>query len=264
MNPTELSARLWDLAARVGQVVNALPESRLGRHVAGHLVHCSTASPQNYDQSREAEGPTDSLPHLRAAWQELRATRGWLRFLVRAELLPPGRLTGLVEEAEELCRFLRSALLSAEGRKDPGTADDQSESPGIASQASPFRGLDHLAIVVPDTEAALRTWRDTLGFPVLFSEVVNGGAVRLTHLDLGNTHLQLVQPLTPDHPLAAWLARHGTALHHFCLRVENLDDAMRRSPVPTAPPPHQGTQGKRAVFLDPAGTEGVPVELTGK
>jgi catechol 2,3-dioxygenase-like lactoylglutathione lyase family enzyme len=50
------------------------------------------------------------------------------------------------------------------------------------------QGLDHLAIVVPDTEAALATWRDTLGFPLLFSEVVNGGTVRLNHLDLGNTH----------------------------------------------------------------------------
>ena len=54
------------------------------------------------------------------------------------------------------------------------------------------QGLDHLAIVVPDTEAALKVWRDTLGLPLLYSEVVNGGAVRLTHLDLGNTHLQLV------------------------------------------------------------------------
>lgn len=264
MNQTELSARLWDFAARVGQVVDALPESRLGRHVAGQLAHTATASPQHYDQSREAEGPADSLPHLRAAWRELGATRRWLRFILRAQLLPAGHLTGLVEEAEELCGLLRSALLTAAGRRDPGPANDQSESPGIASPASPFRGLDHLAIVVADTEAALRTWRDTLGFPVLFSEVVNGGTVRLTHLDLGNTHLQLVQPLTPDHPLAAWLARHGTGLHHFCLRVEDLDDAMRRSPVPTAPRPHQGTQGKRAVFLDTAVTEGVPVELTGK
>ena len=60
------------------------------------------------------------------------------------------------------------------------------------------QGLDHLAIVVPDTEVALKTWRDALGFPLLYSEVVNGGTVRLTHLDLGNTHLQLVEPLTPD------------------------------------------------------------------
>ncbi len=125
-------------------------------------------------------------------------------------------------------------------------------------------GLDHLAIVVPDTEAALKTWRDTLGFPLLHSEVVNAGTVRLTHLDLGNTQLQLVEPLTPDHPLKAWLARNGPGLHHFCLKVDDVVEAMKQSPVAAAPQPHQGTQGKRAVFLDATATQGVRVELTGK
>ena len=126
------------------------------------------------------------------------------------------------------------------------------------------QGLDHLAIAVPDTEAALKTWRDTLGFPVLYSEVVNGGNVRLTHLDLGNTHLQLVEPLTPDHPLQGWLAKNGPGLHHFCLKVDDVGEAQKHSPVATAPQPHQGTQGKRALFLDKSATQGVQVELTGK
>ena len=126
------------------------------------------------------------------------------------------------------------------------------------------QGLDHLAIAVPDTEAALKLWRDTFGFKVLYCEDVNGGSVRLTHLDLGNTHLQLVQPLTPDHPLQAWLAKHGPGLHNFCLKVDEVSEAQRHSPVPTAPHPHQGTQGKRALFLDPSATQGVLVELTGR
>jgi methylmalonyl-CoA/ethylmalonyl-CoA epimerase len=126
------------------------------------------------------------------------------------------------------------------------------------------QGLDHLAIVVPDTEAALKIWRDKFGFKFLYSEDVNGATVRLTHLDLGNTELQLVQPLTPDHPLQAWLAKNGPGLHHFCLKVDGIDAAMKNSPVPTAPAPHQGTQGKRALFLDKSATHGVQVELTGK
>ena len=125
------------------------------------------------------------------------------------------------------------------------------------------QGLDHLAIAVPDTEAALKLWRDQLGFKVLYSEDMNGGAVRLTHLDLGNTQLQLVQPLTPDHPLQAWLAKNGPGLHHFCLKVEDVGEAQNNSTVATAPNPHQGTQGKRALFLDANATQGVQVELTG-
>lgn len=125
------------------------------------------------------------------------------------------------------------------------------------------QGLDHLAIAVPDTEEALKTWRDTMGFPLLYSEVVNGGSVRLTHLDMGNVHLQLVEPLTPDHPLHAWLEKNGPGLHHFCLKVEDVAATQSDSRMPTAPFPHQGTQGKRALFLDKSATQGVQVEVTG-
>ena len=126
------------------------------------------------------------------------------------------------------------------------------------------QGLDHLAVAVPNTEEALKTWRDRLGFKVLYSEEVNGGTVRLTHLDLGNTQLQLVEPLTPDHPLQSWLAKNGPGLHHFCLRVDDVAQAMKESPVATAANLHQGTQGKRALFLDKLATQGVQVELTGR
>jgi len=130
-----------------------------------------------------------------------------------------------------------------------------------------FKGLDHLAIAVPDTEEALKIWRDQFGFPVLFSEAVNNETVLLTHLDLGNTHLQLVQPLTDDHPLWAWLEANGPGLHHFCLTVDNVDTAFEEAPKVGLPPgqaePHQGTRGKRALFLDRAATANIPVELTG-
>lgn len=129
-----------------------------------------------------------------------------------------------------------------------------------------FRSLDHLAIVVPDTEEALRTWRDLVGLKLLYSEIVNNGTIRLTHLDLGNTHLQLVQPLTADHPLQKWLELHGPGLHHFCFKVDSVEHALVELPgrgLPTAPAIHQGTQGKRALFLDKSATQGVQVEVTG-
>jgi methylmalonyl-CoA/ethylmalonyl-CoA epimerase len=130
-----------------------------------------------------------------------------------------------------------------------------------------FRSLDHVAIVVPDTEAALEIWRDRVGLTVLYSEVVNNGALRLTHLDLGNTHLQLVQPLKSDHPLHAWLTKNGAGLHHLCFRVDDVGEAFVELPnmgLPVAPAPHQGTQGKRALFLDKSASQDVQLEVTGK
>ncbi|MGH7946356.1 MAG: VOC family protein, partial [Opitutaceae bacterium] len=88
-----------------------------------------------------------------------------------------------------------------------------------------LRELDHIAIAVPDTEAALAIWRDRVGLACLYSEIVNNGTVRLTHLDLGNIQLQLVEPLTPDHPLRAWLAEHGPGLHHLCFKVDDVGKA---------------------------------------
>lgn len=129
-----------------------------------------------------------------------------------------------------------------------------------------FRSLDHLAIVVDNTEDALRIWRDCVGLDVLFSEVVNEGTIRLTHLDLGNTQLQLVEPLVDDHPLRSWLVQHGPGLHHFCLKVDDVGQALRELPslgLPITGAPHQGTHGKRALFLDRSATQGVQVEITG-
>jgi methylmalonyl-CoA epimerase len=130
-----------------------------------------------------------------------------------------------------------------------------------------FKELDHLAIAVPDTEEALRIWRDRLGLKLLYSEVVSDGSVRLTHLDFGNTQLQLVEPLTADHPLKDWLAKHGPGLHHFCFKVEDVGQAhaeLQAHGLPVALKIHQGTQGKRALFLDSVATQGVQVEVTGR
>lgn len=269
MNQAELSDRLWELAARVGKIVDFLPETKLGRHVAGQVVRCGTASAPNYDESGAAESRDDFIHKLSIALKELRETRGWLRFIVKAELLPASKLTRIIDEAEQLCRILGKSVLTAKGaRTNSGNAS--CPVPDARFQDSPFQhqGLDHLAIVVPSTEEALKVWRDRLGFPVVCSEVVNQGVVRLTHLDLGNTHLQLVEPLVSDHPLHAWLQQNGPGLHHFCLRVD--DAGIAQSALVAAglaaatPPPHQGTQGKRALFLNKSATGGVQVEVTGQ
>lgn len=131
-----------------------------------------------------------------------------------------------------------------------------------------FNGLDHIAIAVADTKEALKLWRDTFRFPVLYSERVNNDTVLLTHLDLGNTHLQLVQPLVRPHPLWDWLDKNGgPGLHHLCLAVDDVAAAGADLPaygLEPAPALHQGTKGKRALFIQKQTTDGIQVELTGQ
>ncbi|MEM7275815.1 MAG: VOC family protein [Actinomycetota bacterium] len=129
----------------------------------------------------------------------------------------------------------------------------------------PFGRLDHIAIVVPDTDAAVAVWRDLIGLPFKFSEVVQAGTIRLTHLDLGSTDLQLVEPLVADHPLMDFLLANGPGLHHVCFEAEDLDAVFGPDwPHPLRAVqdlPHEATKGRQAVFLDNAATAAV-IELT--
>jgi four helix bundle protein len=109
----ELSERLWDFAARVGKVVDALPDTRLGRHVAGQLVRSGTSAPPNYDEGCAGESRADFVHKLNIALKELRESRGWLRFIIKANLLKPSRVSALVDECEQLCRIIAQSIITA-------------------------------------------------------------------------------------------------------------------------------------------------------
>ena len=129
-----------------------------------------------------------------------------------------------------------------------------------------FKRLDHVAIVVAETQQALRHYRDALGLPFVFSEVLEDQGVRLTHLDLGAGHLQLIEPLTPEHPLREFLRQQGERVHHICFLVDSVPGTLaalsRRGMLPMNPVIHSGPRGRQAAFIDPATTRGVLIEIT--
>ena len=117
MTPEELSDRLWHFAARVARLVDALPDTRVGRHVAGQLVRCGTSAPPNYDEGTVAESRVDFIHKLKIALKELKETRGWLRFIVTSHLLSETRITAMQAECSELCNILARSLLTAKSRR---------------------------------------------------------------------------------------------------------------------------------------------------
>lgn len=111
---SDLSERLLDFCVRVGKVVDALPrKSPLARHIAGQLVRCGTSSAPNYEEACAAESRADFVHKLSISLKEMRETRFWLRFIVRAELLPAKRMTEMVDEAEQRCNILGKSLVTA-------------------------------------------------------------------------------------------------------------------------------------------------------
>jgi four helix bundle protein len=116
VTPDQLSDRLWCFAARIGKVVDALPDTRMGRHVAGQLVRSGTSAPPNYDEARVGESRADFAHKVNVALKELVETRGWLKFIVLAQLLPARRVQVLAEECDQLCRILGKSVATAKAK----------------------------------------------------------------------------------------------------------------------------------------------------
>jgi four helix bundle protein len=122
MNADEVSDRLLEFAVRIGKVVDALPDTRLGRHVAGQLVRCGTSPPPNYEEARAAESRADFVHKLGVCLKELRESRFWIRFIIKADLLPEARMADLLEECTQLCKIIAQSIVTAKGKKRKRTA----------------------------------------------------------------------------------------------------------------------------------------------
>jgi methylmalonyl-CoA/ethylmalonyl-CoA epimerase len=127
-----------------------------------------------------------------------------------------------------------------------------------------LRRLDHVAIVVRDTQSALEFYSDRLGLSVASSEEIASPHVKLTYLDAGNAYVQLVEPLDDTSPLAGWLDEHGEGLHHICFGVDDVAEAVAALSDPGAAEVVLGSgRGRPSGFLSSAAAHGVVVELTG-
>jgi len=107
-----MTDRLLDFAVRCGIVVDALPDTRLGRHIASQLVRSGTSPAPNYDEGCAAESPADFAHKLNVALKEMRESRLWLRMIIKAGLLNEIRLADLVDEADQLCRILGASVVT--------------------------------------------------------------------------------------------------------------------------------------------------------
>jgi methylmalonyl-CoA epimerase len=127
--------------------------------------------------------------------------------------------------------------------------------------------IDHVAIVVRDLEAALRFYRDTLG--VAPSRIIDfqREGVKIAFLPMGGpsgSEIELLEPTDPAGGVARFLEKRGEGLHHICLGVEDIDEALAEltaagaAVLDTAPRP---TAEGRGIFLHPKGTGGVLLEL---
>jgi four helix bundle protein len=109
----DLAHRLIKFAARIGKVVDAIPDTRLGRHIAGQLVRCGTSPAPNYAEARGSESKKDFIHKMGICEKELRESQCWLELITCAELLPESRLSPLLDESDELIAIIVKSIATA-------------------------------------------------------------------------------------------------------------------------------------------------------
>jgi methylmalonyl-CoA epimerase len=125
--------------------------------------------------------------------------------------------------------------------------------------------IDHVGVAVDDIESALAVYRDLLGMPLVHRETVTEQGVDAALLDVGDGHIELLQPLGPDTAVGKFLAKRGPGLHHIAYRVDDIDQVLSDLAGSGArlidERPRTGIRGSRVAFVHPASSGGVLTEI---
>jgi methylmalonyl-CoA epimerase len=125
--------------------------------------------------------------------------------------------------------------------------------------------IDHVGVAVEDIESALTLYRDSLGLALVHRETVAEQGVDAALLDIGDSHVELLQPLDPETAVGKFLAKRGPGLHHVAYRVEDIDATLNELAAAGLrlidEHPRIGIRGSRVAFVHPASTGGVLTEI---
>jgi len=126
--------------------------------------------------------------------------------------------------------------------------------------------LNHVAIAVPDLQAATAMYRDFLGAEVSVEKALPEHGVTTVFVNLENTKLELLHPLGKNSPIASFLEKNKSGgIHHICIEVDDIAaavaDVKKKNIRCLSALPRIGAHGKPVMFLHPKDCNGVLVEL---
>lgn len=125
--------------------------------------------------------------------------------------------------------------------------------------------LDHIGIATRQIDQAMLFWRDTVGLEFDSTEEIAEQGVRVGMLSLGETHVELLEPLSDDSPVGRFLKKRGPGIHHIAIRVDDIRAALAKLKTKGArlidDTPRAGAGGCLVAFVHPSATDGVLLEL---
>ena len=126
------------------------------------------------------------------------------------------------------------------------------------------RRVHHVGVVLRSLEESYAFFRDALGLRLITEALIEEQGVKAALLDLGNSLLELLEPVDPDTGIARYLEGRGEGLHHVCLEVDDIAAALAGLKAKEVPlvdeAPREGLTGTIA-FLHPSALHGVLVEM---
>jgi methylmalonyl-CoA/ethylmalonyl-CoA epimerase len=128
-----------------------------------------------------------------------------------------------------------------------------------------FGRIDHIGVAVDDLDEAVSLYSERLGMPVQHRETVEEQGVEAVLLGVGESHVELLRPLSPDSAIGRFLERNGPGLHHVAYGTDDIAsalDAVREAGLRLIDEqPRTGIRGSRVAFVHPKSTGGVLTEL---
>jgi methylmalonyl-CoA epimerase len=128
-----------------------------------------------------------------------------------------------------------------------------------------IKGIDHIGIAVRSIEEAKKFWVGTLGLKLLRIEDVPEQKVRVAMLEAGDATIELLEPTSPDSPVAKFIEKRGEGLHHVTLQTDKLADRLKALKAAGVnlidEKPRVGAGGTGIAFLHPKSAHGVLIEL---
>jgi len=125
--------------------------------------------------------------------------------------------------------------------------------------------IDHIGIATRQLKEATALWQEALGLDVDSTEEVGEQGVRVAMLPIGETHIELLEPLTPESPIGRFLDKRGPGIHHIAVRVDDIYAALGQLKEKGArlidETPRIGARGCLVAFIHPSSTNGVLLEL---
>ena len=128
-----------------------------------------------------------------------------------------------------------------------------------------IKKVDHLGIAVKDLAAALQFYQEALGLQSVHTEVVEDQGVRVAMIPIGESRIELLEPLSPTTPVGKFIESRGEGIHHLAVEVDDvqrhLDDLTSKGVILIDKAPRSGAHGKKIAFVHPKSTRGLLLEL---